>query len=111
MDGCNRRLKKKLLNEELHDLYSCPPVDVCMPLSSVQQCIKEQEFYTQLYWLTASYKQNLDSRTFWQSCYRKYAKKLGLEKMLMGHYKIYNTVLIRSIPWTPHHSSFYTHVF
>jgi hypothetical protein len=44
-DGCNRRLKK-LLNEELHDLYSCPPsTDASTPLSSVQQCIKQQELY------------------------------------------------------------------
>ena len=58
-----------------------------MPLSRVQQCIKQHEFYimrTQLYCLTASYKQNLDSSMFWLACYYKYAKKLGLEKMLVG---------------------------
>jgi hypothetical protein len=58
-----------------------------MPLSSVQQCNKQQEFYsmyTTMYCLTASYKQNLGSSTFWQSCYCKYVKKIRIRKDAYG---------------------------
>jgi len=46
------------------------------------------------YYVSASCEQDLDDNTSQRVCYRKYAKKLGLEKMLMGHYETYNIALI-----------------
>jgi hypothetical protein len=47
-----------------------------------------------LYYVSASCEQDLDNSPTQHVCYSKYAKKLGLEKMLMGHYETYNIVLI-----------------
>lgn len=47
-----------------------------------------------LYYISASCEQDLDNNTSQRVCYRKYAKKLGLEKVLMGHYETYNIALI-----------------
>lgn len=47
-----------------------------------------------LYYVSASCEQDLDNNTSQRVCYRKYANKLGLEKMLMGHYQTYNIALI-----------------
>ena len=44
------------------------------------------------YNISASYKQDLDNNMSQHVCCHKYAKKLGLEMMLMGHYKTYYTV-------------------
>lgn len=47
-----------------------------------------------LYYVSASYEQDLDNSTSQRVCYCKYAKKLGLEKMLTGHYETYNIALL-----------------
>jgi hypothetical protein len=51
-----------------------------------------------LYHVSASYEQDLDSSTFQHACYHKYAKRLRLEKTLMGHCETHNILLTLSIP-------------
>jgi uncharacterized membrane-anchored protein len=50
-----------------------------------------------MYYISTSYEQHWDSSTSLHACYRKYAKKYGLKKMLTGHYETYNMILIFSI--------------
>jgi hypothetical protein len=47
-----------------------------------------------LYYVSASCEQYLDNNSSQPVCYRRYAKKLGLEKMLTGHYETYSTALV-----------------
>lgn len=47
-----------------------------------------------LYYVSASCEQDLDNSSSQAVCYRRYAKKLGFEKLLTGHYETYNIALV-----------------
>jgi len=47
-----------------------------------------------LYYVSASCEQDLGNSSSQPVCYHRYAKKLGLKKILTGHYETYNIAVL-----------------